>query len=146
MNRRRTLLVYKSIQVELFKVVFWSNLLTAFVILFTGFLFLYTLQKFSTDIEDLSYLKEVVRTISGYAWIYFIYVLTGFLLVMGLVFYTWLKTSNTIAGPLYNIKKNLEDYVQNGNFRPIKLRDNDKLIELADVINAAIARAASEKK
>jgi cytochrome b subunit of formate dehydrogenase len=145
-RRRKTLLVYKSVQVELFKFVFWSNLLTAFVILSTGWLFIRTLQKFSTEIDDLAYLKEVVNAVSGYSWIYFIYVITGLVLMMSLVFYTWLKSSNTIAGPLFNIKKNLEDYVQNGNFRPIKLRDNDKLLELAEIINAAISRAESEKK
>ncbi len=140
-NRRRKLLIYKSVQVELFKVVFWSNLLTTFVILMTGYLFLYTLQKFSLEIEDLTYLKEVTNAITSYSWIYFIYVITGFVLVMSMVFYTWLKISNAIAGPLFKIKKNLDEYNQTGEFRPIQLRDNDKLTELADAINLAIARA-----
>ncbi len=139
-NQRKKLLIYKSIQIELFKVVFWSNIFTTFIILLTGYLFLHTLEQFSTEIEDLSYLGEVTRAISSYSWIYFIYVATGFVVVMSLVFYAWLKTSNTIAGPLYNIKKSLEHYVETGEFRPVKLRENDKLTEIAGLINAAIMR------
>ncbi|MGZ3726391.1 MAG: hypothetical protein ACXWQQ_11350 [Pseudobdellovibrio sp.] len=145
-NRRRTLLIYKPIQIELFKVVFWSNLFTSFVILLTGFLFLHTLEQFSTEIAELSYLTEVTRAITNYSWIYFIYVATGFLIVISLVFYSWLKTSNAIAGPLYNIKKSLDLYVETGEFKPIKLRENDKLTELAGLINSAIIRAESQKK
>lgn len=126
--------------------VFWSNLFTTFVILATGYLFLYTLKRFSFEIEDLTYLREVTNAITDYSWIYFVYVLTGFVIVMSLVFYTWLKISNTIAGPLYKIKKTLEEYIETGDFRPISLRDNDKLTEFADVINKAIARKESEKK
>ena len=145
-NRRRKLLIYQPIQMELFKVVFWSNLFTSFVILFTGYLFLHTLEKFSTEIEDLSYLAEVTRTVTSYSWIYFIYVATGLAIVLSLAFYSWLKTSNTIVGPLYNIKKNLELYIQTGEFKPIKLRENDKLTDLADSINSAINLAKSSPK
>lgn len=138
--KRTKLLIYPSIQTELFKVVLLSNLFTAFVLMMSGFAFLLTLKNFSADVSELSDLAEAVSAISQYTWIYAVYIGTGISIVTCLTLYAWLKISNTIAGPLFNIKRTLSQYVESGEFKTIKLREGDKLQELADLINQALQK------
>ncbi len=46
-----------------------------------------------------------------------------------------IRFSNRIAGPIYRIKTEINSLLDDGSFRPIKLRPNDFFFDLADDIN-----------
>ena len=138
--RRKKLLIYNSVQIELFKVVFWSNFLTATIICAASIGFIITLENLASENIELHFLNQITDIILQFSWIYFIYLLVGFLMSILLVFYIWLKISNTIAGPLYKIKKVLEKYITDGKFEKIQLRKNDKIHEIANLINQSIEK------
>lgn len=141
---RKKLLIYKSIQIEMFKIVFWSNFLTAAIVSAASIGFIMTIENLAHENIELGFLSQITDIIFQYSWIYFIYLLVGLIFSIALVFYVWLKMSNAIAGPLYKIKTVLENYVSQGKFETIRLRKTDKIHEIADLINQSIEKSNSK--
>ena len=91
-------------------------------------------------------LLQILNLVDDYLWIYFIYITTSLILCMMIIVYAWLVISNRFAGPVYRIQKNIEGYLQEGTFLPIKLRKNDALGNLADTVNQLMERVDQNKK
>lgn len=53
---------------------------------------------------------------------------------------TGLVVSKKLAGPIYRIKMELAKMTASGEAKPITLRENDELVDVADAINRAIER------
>lgn len=136
---RRTFLVYKPIQIELFKVILWSNLITALFISLAGFGFIHTVTTVATD-NHMSSLMVAINELKEFIWVYLVYLIVVFVLVMSFAFYAWIRISHSIAGPLYKIKMVLENYLKTGEFQTIVLRKDDKIKELAELINNSIQK------
>ncbi|MBC7421547.1 MAG: hypothetical protein H7328_12540 [Bdellovibrio sp.] len=144
LNRRKKLLIYKDIQIEMFKIIFWSNLLTVMVVSGAGFIFISTVRNLAIE-ADLAYIPRMFAMLSEFIWIYFVYLIIGVFFVFGLIFYAWLRISNMIAGPLYNIRRQLENYVRTGVFNKVVLRKKDKIQDFAELINESIQLSQKDK-
>jgi hypothetical protein len=142
--RRKKLFIYKPIQGELFRIIFWSNFLTSVVFVLATIGFVYTVQNISEQ-TDSNYLTGTLQSLSKFYWIYFIYLFAGLMFCMGLITYSWLKVTHTVAGPLFQIRSKLESYIESGEFKNIQLREKDKLHEIAELINKAVALSQKQE-
>lgn len=141
MERRSGLFIYKSVQWLILKVILASVLLSSLAIIGASiFYYNYLLSMYqqSDDIE----IYQVLRFVTHHGPIYFIFLTIALLFAFAVIIYSWLKLSNKVAGPLYQIRKNLSEYVegQNNEFVSIKLRKGDELHDLAEIINAAMEK------
>ena len=138
-NRRKVFLIYKPVQILILKVITASCFLSIFSVVAGTALFYSTLtgSYFDTEAEGI---YQAIHLINNYSNIYFMYVALSILFTSGLIIYSWLKLSHKIAGPLFRIRSNLRNYVDGTtpDFESIKLRKNDELQDLADLINQAI--------
>lgn len=71
---------------------------------------------------------------------------TSLILCALIITYACLVISNRFAGPAYRIQKNIEGFLQEGQFMPIELRKNDVLINLAATVNQLMERVDQNKK
>lgn len=63
------------------------------------------------------------------------------LVVTSAVFLLWsLYVSNKIAGPIYRLKKELSDHIENGTQKDIAFRKGDYFTELAELVNNALKK------
>ncbi|MDB4614183.1 hypothetical protein OAH18_00695 [bacterium] len=66
--------------------------------------------------------------------------LIAMLLLLPIVVWDMLKTTHRVAGPVYKFRSELQHYIDTGEMRSVKLRDNDFLTEFQDTWNQAVAR------
>jgi hypothetical protein len=53
---------------------------------------------------------------------------------------TGMVVSKKLAGPIYRLKTDLTKMAETGEVKPIVLRENDELMDVADAVNAALAK------
>lgn len=143
-ERRHKLFIYKSVQKEMLRIVLWTQALTVVSLVGAGLAFIYTLDSLS-GISELHYLSRTVYALKQVGWIYLVYLVLSVIFAFCLSFYAWLKISHLIAGPLYRIKTQLEEYLRTGEFKSIRLRDKDQIQDIAELINSAVEMSRKEK-
>ncbi len=86
---------------------------------------------------------HLLSMLGRYKYIYFFYVLIGLAFTIWLIYLSFMKLSLKIAGPVFRMQKNLREYVESEEnvFKPISLRKNDQMQELARYINEGIAKS-----
>ncbi len=144
-NRRRTFFIYKPIQILILKVILSSCLLSVFSVLSaTALFYLFILNQY-TETQNYQ-LYQFITLLREFKTVYFIYVILGLIFSAGLIVYSWLKLSHKIAGPLYQMRQNLNQYVETNQaeFIPISLRKDDEMQDLALSMNAAIAKSGQK--
>lgn len=144
-NRRTVFFIYRPIQILILKVIVASCLLSVAAVLFSTVVFFISIKN-QYFLENTYEFNSLIELIQDYKIFYFTHVFVGLLLAVGLIIYSWLKLSHKIAGPLYRMRFNLKEFVVDGKeFVPIKLRKDDEMHDLADLINRAVIKGAPEK-
>ena len=144
-DKRKVLFINKPLQMYFLKLLAGSCILCILAMSLSSFGFYFSIRELYDRSEN-PQLLQILNLVDDYLWIYFIYITTSLILCMMIIVYAWLVISNRFAGPVYRIQKNIEGYLQEGTFLPIKLRKNDALGNLADTVNQLMERVDQNKK
>jgi hypothetical protein len=140
-NRRKDFLIYKPVQILMLKIILATCFLSVFSILMASLFFYVFILKQYSDVQN-DEIVYVLNVLSRYKYTYFSYVAIGLIFTTWLISFAWLKLSHKIAGPLYRMQTDLQSYVDApaSAFKPISLRRNDEMKDLAKYINEAVIK------
>lgn len=142
-NRRRKLLIYPQFQLRYLVSSLGGSLAVISICFFANHLFFRHFERrghdggLPADHIFFQFLAEQ-RHFMAMVLVGVAVVTTVCLTVYGLVL------SHRMAGPLHRLRRYLEEEIQgNGNAHPLKFRDGDYFVEIADLVNQALAKKKS---
>lgn len=133
-SRRKELFIYKPVQLLILKTMVGSGVLCLISTLTATVCFYFYILKQYEVTQDRD-LHILMTGLYDYSWVYLVFLSMGILFSSAIIIYGWLKLSHRIAGPLYHIRKNLQELMSGQPFRKIVLRKEDELKDLADLVN-----------
>lgn len=126
--KRRIFLIDKSFQLKYVVLLFTVLLFQSLIVMAATFVPQMVVMKFSANIEEKIAASQKFLLLHGMIW-------PGIILSMVLLSGFSIFITHKIAGPVYRIKKSLQEIIAGNLNEKIVLRKNDELMDLAENVN-----------
>ena len=136
-NKRKKLLIYPEIQLPLLYMAINLVLVVTLIQTMTLIVFIYIYRYGDVGLQ-LSLLKDVVFNIFYYRAHLLLILLIPLVFIVLLFSRYFLFISNKYAGPIYKIERTLDQIIETGEYKEIKIRAADLLFRFVEKLNNSL--------